>query len=175
MSVPDFESVLTDTSRSLADYVSVMVGDDPERFGALMELSLKQKRMYSMRAARVADFCCERNPELIRPWLGQIVAVLPDLKDESVKRIFLHILLRHPWVEDEEAMGRLIDTLFRWIPDERQPTAVRAYAMYFLEHVCMLYPDLRNELMLTIREGMTEWTEGALISAGRRTLKRLGT
>jgi len=169
----NFEQVLVDSSRSLADYAAAMVGSDAGLFAQVMELALEQKSQVSMRAARVADLACEKHPDLVRPHLRKIVRVLPKVTDTSVRRIFLHILLRHPWVEDDIGMGRLVDTLFKWLADDSQPTAVKAYSLYLLEELIVLLPELKNELIVTLEDCVPGWHTAALRSCGRKSLKRL--
>lgn len=169
----DFPSILTDSSRSLMDYTAAMAADDPVLFKELLDLAYRQESPLSMRAARVADLCCERNPELIRPYLVALVRNLPDLKDMSVKRIFMHILIRHSWVEDEEAMGKLVDILFRWLMDDKQAIAIKAYAMMILENISGVLPDLKGELIAVLEESIPFWDSCALQSGGIRLVKRL--
>ncbi len=169
----DFESILSDSSRSLMEYTSMTVGDDPKLLKKVFDLALLQKKQVSPRAARVFDLCCERNPGFVRPYLKKIVRELPKLKDHSVKRIFLHILIRHPWVDDEAGMGRLIDTLFRWLADDAQPIAVKAYSLAILENLSTLYPEFRNELILTLEESIPFWESTALQTLGRKMMKKL--
>lgn len=169
----DFQSILTDSSRSLMDYTAVMVGDDEALFRKLLDLAYLQKPPLCMRAARVADLCCERNPELIRPYLVKLVRDLPDLKDMAVKRVFMHILIRHSWVEDEVAMGKLVDTLFKWLMDDNQAIAIKAYAMVILGNITRVWPDLKGELILVLEEVIPFWESQALQSGGRRMVKKL--
>lgn len=169
----DFPSILSDSSRSLMDYAAIMVGDDPVLFKELLDLAYQQEPPLCMRAARVADLCCERNPSLVRPYLVPMIRNLPALKDMSVKRIFLHILIRHSWVEEEEAMGTLVDTLFKWLMDDSQAVAIKAYAMVILENISRVLPDLRFEMMAVLEETIPFWDSFALQAGGRRLLKRL--
>ncbi|MFH0760650.1 MAG: hypothetical protein V2A67_04010 [Bacteroidota bacterium] len=169
----DIESILSDSSRSLADYVTATVGNDPQLFNQLYDLSMQQKRQVSMRAARVMDFACERHPELIRPYLKKIIRDLPGLKDDAVKRIFMHILIRHPWVEDERLMGRLVNTLFKWLQDEAQPIAIKAYSMVILENISVLHTDLKNELALVIEEALPYWESAGLQVQGNRVIRKI--
>jgi|GEM_PF-1070462 len=169
----DFEAILSDSSRSLADYVTSVMGEDPELFSRLFELVISQKPKVSMRGARVLDLACERHPELVRPYLEEIIRVLPGLRDDSVKRIFMHILLRHPWVEDERLMGILVDTLFRWIQDDTQTIAVKAYSMAILESISTLLPDLKNELILVIGESLPYWNSAGLQSQARTVIRKI--
>jgi hypothetical protein len=169
----DFRSILSDSSRSLMDYTAAMVGDDARLFREVLDLAYQQQPPLCMRAARVADLCCERNPELIRPYLVKLVKDLPGLRDMSVKRIFMHILIRHSWVEDEEAMGKLVDTLFKWLTDDTQSVAIKAYAMAILENISKLLPDLKGEMIVVLEETIPLWDSYALQSGGIRLLKRL--
>ncbi len=173
MSTLDFPVILSDSGRSLMEYTAAMVGSDPDLFGGLMQLSYEQKSPLCMRAARVADLCCERNPELIRPYLTAMVRNLPGLKDMAVKRVFMHILIRHSWVDDEEAMGRLVDTLLKWLMDDSQASSVRAYAMVILENIIRIWPDLKGEVVVVLEETIPFWESRALQSGGRKLLKRL--
>lgn len=173
MSSPDFAAILSDSSRSLADYTAAMVGSDEKMFRQLMDLAYTQKSPVSMRAARVADFCCERYPELIRPYLTDMVKNLPGLRDMSVKRVFMHILIRHSWVEDDEAMGKLVDTLLKWLMDDSQDISIKAYAMVILENITRLLPDLRYEMIAVIEEAMPYWSSAALRHSGKKVLKNI--
>lgn len=173
MGTLDFRSILTDSSRSLMDYTAVMIGNDTVLFKEVLDMAFEQEPPLCMRAARVADLCCERYPELVRPYLLKMVNELPALKNMSVKRIFMHILIRHSWVEDEEAMGKLVDTLFKWLMDDTQAVAIKAYAMLILEKIIKVEPDLRGELILVLDETIPFWDSFALQSGGRRLLKRL--
>ncbi len=173
MSALDFPSILSDSSRSLADYTAVIVGNDAKLFKEVLELAYQQTPPVCMRAARVADLCCERNPELIRPYLVKMVKDLPGLQDMAVKRVFMHILIRHSWVEDEEAMAKLVDTLFKWLLDDAQAVAIKAYAMAILENITKVLPDLKGEMIVVLEETIPFWDSFALQSGGRRLVKRL--
>jgi hypothetical protein len=173
MHTPDFRSILSDSSRSLADYAAAMVGNDPVMFRKVLDLAYEQKSPVSMRAARVADLGCEHHPELIRPYLVRMVKDLPGLTDMSVKRVFMHILIRHSWVEDEEAMGKLVDTLFKWLMDDNQAVAVKAYSMVILENITKMLPDLKGELILVLEEAAPLWESQALQYGARKLVRKL--
>ena len=169
----DFPSILSDSSRKLMEYTAGMVGDDAKLFRELLDLAYQQKSPLCMRAARVADLCCERNPELIGPYLVDMVKNLPVLKDMAVKRVFMHILIRHSWVEDEEAMGKLVDTLLKWLMDDNQAVAIKAYAMMILQNIAEVVTDLKGELIVVVEETIPFWNSLALQNAGRRMVKKL--
>ncbi|MFA6128371.1 MAG: hypothetical protein WC699_13795 [Bacteroidales bacterium] len=169
----DFSSILSDSSCSLMEYTTAMVGHDAALFSDLMDLAYQQKSPLCMRAARVADLCSERNPELIRPHLVRLIRDLPDLKDMAVKRVFMHILIRHSWVENEEVMGKLVDTLFKWLMDDTQAVSVRNYSMVILQNISKIWPDLKGEMIAVLEETIPLWDSAALQSVGRKRLRQL--
>ena len=159
----------------MIDYAVAMVGTDTELFRQLMDLAYGQKPPLCMRAARVADLSCERHPELIEPYLTDMVRQLPKLKDMAVKRVFLHILIRHSWVEDEEALCLMVDTLLLWVRDDNQAIAVRSYALTILEHIAQVIPELKREIAMVLEEALPFWDSTALQTLGKKTIKRLMT
>ena len=169
----DFSSILSDSSRSLMEYTVAMMGHDQDLFSEVLDLAYQAESPLCMRAARVADLCCERNPELIRPHLVRMVRNLPGLKDMAVKRVFMHILVRHSWIEDEEAMGILVDTLFKWLVDDSQAISVKAYALMILENIAGILPDLKFEMIAVLEEILPVWDSPGLQNLGRKQLKRL--
>ncbi|MDD4645311.1 MAG: hypothetical protein PHY99_04915 [Bacteroidales bacterium] len=173
MSKLDFPSILTDSSRALMDYTASVVGYDTRQFKELINMAYQAKSPLCMRAARVADACCERNPELIRPYLAKMMKDLSGIKDMAVKRVFMHILTRHSWVDDEEAMGMLVDTLFRWMQDDSQAISVRAYSLVILENIAKQYPELKSELTAVLKETLPYWDSTGLQTLGTKTIKRL--
>jgi hypothetical protein len=173
MSDLDFPSILSESSRSLIDYTAAMVGNDPNLFKKALDLAYQQKPPLCMRAVRVVDACSERNPALIRPYLVDIVRNLPGLSDMAVKRTFMRILIRHSWVEDDEAMGTLVDTLFRWLRDDNQSVAVKAYGMAILGNIIKVLPDLKNEMIVVLEDAIPNWDSAALRHSGKKVLKEL--
>jgi len=149
------------------------VGNDAEQFKELIDIAYQAKSPLCMRAARVADACCERNPELIRPYLAKMMKDLSGIRDMAVKRVFMHILIRHSMVDDEEAMGMLVDTLFRWMQDDSQAISVRAYSLVILENVAKQYPELKSELAAVLEETLPYWDSTGLQTLGKKTIKRL--
>jgi hypothetical protein len=170
MEQPDFKLILSDSSRSLADYTASVVGSDPLLFAAVMDIAWQQRPQLGMRAARVADLACELNPDLVRPHLLRLVREVPELRDMGVKRVFMHILTRHSWVDDEDAMGGLVDALIRWLSDEAQSIAVKYYAMMILSNITNVLPELRIEISAVLEEVIPHWESAALQRAGRRTM-----
>jgi hypothetical protein len=166
----DFESQLVDSSRLIAEIVAENVGDNPEHFKKLMELSFSGKEKISMRASRVAIFCIQKYPHLIDPYLNKIIRKLPE--DESVRKNFMKILAETPLDFSEEQLGILVETCFEMLMNDRSSIANKVYSMELLYKISELEPDLKTELIAAIEEQIPASSSGVK-TIGQRLLKKL--
>lgn len=152
MSEVDFEKLLVDSSRLLADLAVEMVRKDPKLLENLYSISLKEEGQLSMRTARVFDLADEAYPGLAKKYLEKLYYYIPEAKHRSVQRCFMRTLSRYPITEDEELLGVFYDFSFRLITDQTAPIAVRYYGMYFAYQTCLKEPDLKHELLPMLDE-----------------------
>lgn len=166
----DFESQLVDSSRLIAEIVAENVGDNPEHFKKLMELSFGGKEKLSMRASRAVTFCVQKYPRLIDPYVNQIIHMLPE--DESVRKNFMKILAEMPLEFNEEQLGILVETCFEMLLNDKSSIANKAYSMELLYKISEIEPDLKTELIAAIEEQIPTGSSGVKL-IGRRLLKKL--
>ncbi len=147
MSEVNFEELLVDSSRVLADMAVEIVKKNPELLEQLFSISLKEDGQASMRAARVFDLADEAYPGLCHEFVDRLYDYIPKAKHRSVQRCFMRTLNRYPLIEEEEILGLFYDFSFDLISDQSAPIAVRYYGMYFAYKTCLKEPDLKNELL----------------------------
>lgn len=146
MSIPDFEAILVDSSRLVADLVVDQVGTDPDRMRALYEIAISRNDQVGMRAARAFDLTDEKYPGTATPFLPEIRSSLSELQHQSVVRCFLRTLMRHPLPDDDEELGLFYDLTISLMRDVHLPVALRYYGMTLAYNIACLLPDLRFEL-----------------------------
>lgn len=146
----DFKERLTDTSRHLADVLVTEIDRDEALYRKLYEFIIKQEKIYAMRASRVFSLLAMKYPSLIHPYFKDIVDILPNLKDYSVKRNFLQFLRKYYWHRDEEILGKLIDVCFKFCISDNEPIAVRAFALDILFKISKKEPLIKPELISTL-------------------------
>jgi hypothetical protein len=152
MAEVDFEKLLVDSSRALADLAVETIGDDPELLDMVYRLALRENGKTSMRAARVFDLADESRPGLARPYLDDAAGRIPEIKHTSVQRCLMRTLSRYPLTENEDILGRFYDFCFRLITSHTAPVAVRYYGMFFAYQTCLKEPDLKHELIPMLEE-----------------------
>lgn len=162
-----------DSSRAIADMVKEKVGNNPVSFDKLLDISLTTKPPICWRAARVIDLCSQIHNELFIPYVELIVNKLIKFDNSSMKRIYLHVLLSYTAFIKSEQVAQLINVCFNWLNSEQEAIAVRVYSMYLLSKIAEKEPDIQNELLLILEDKMPYFTSGGLISATRKTIRKI--
>src|SRR5262245_63428700 len=69
------------------------IGDDARRFAELMKLFFAGEYRLTQRAAGIMNYCAERRPELIKPYLPKLLDCLKrDDMHDAVKRNVVRLL-----------------------------------------------------------------------------------
>ncbi|MGD2035761.1 MAG: hypothetical protein PVF73_11930 [Bacteroidales bacterium] len=168
----DYKSKLADSSRLLADILVKEIGDSPEKFDEMMNVTLLDIYPYSMRAARILALCSENNAKLMNKHIGKMALALKSLKVEGVRRGFLKILSDHPENIDEHSWGIITDLAFDWLGNPKEAISIRYYCMELLLYLQHQYPELKEEFVSILESIVRESSQG-LKTKCRHTLKRL--
>ena len=156
-----------------AEWVATSAIENPAIFVKLYEYSFSPDKHLSFRASWTLSKVCDRYPEMIYPYLSQIVDSLSGIDNESVLRSFLRILsLSEIEKIDAVRQGLLADFSFTQLNSGFSAIAVKAYSMEILYKLTLIYPDLANELSTSIRLLMEDGSAG-ITSRGRMILRKL--
>jgi len=150
----------------------LFVLDHPETFRDFIDASLAQEYPHSMRASRVVYLCSEEEPDLIRPYLGEILEKLVFLTDQSVIRNFLHVFDNFVPELSEDKLGSLLQLCFDYIEDLSQTIAVRTYSLKLLYLISQRIPEIKPEIIAIIHHHLPESTAG-FIAQATQILKKL--
>lgn len=164
------EQILKEHSKANTDSIVAYIADDAHKFGQLMRLFFHGSHRLAQRAAWPMSICAIAHPQLILPYLPQLVSRLRE-KDShpAVKRNILRIL---QFIEMPEAyQGKLLDTCFEILLN-KEPVAIKAFAMTVTYNIGRHEPDLMNELRIIIEDQMP-YTSPAFQSRGSKILKAL--
>lgn len=144
------------------------IGTDQERFDQLLDIMLNGEKLESQRSAWVFHHSTEAHPELIRPHFQRL---LDSFKNPSYHDAVRRGILKALGEQDlpEECMGIAADLCFDFLADQKEPVAVRVYAMNILWNICKKEPDLSEELKLLIEDQMPYGSVG-FKSRGKKIL-----
>jgi hypothetical protein len=146
------------------------IGDNPDRFGTLMDLFFSGSYRLTQRAAAVMNCCAEAHPGLIEPYLSRLVAYCRGPVSDAVKRNTMRLL---QFVEEPEALeGELADLCFALLDNANEAVATKVYAMTVAQNLCWRHPDLQGELIFLI-ETQLPYQSAAFRSRGGKVLATL--
>jgi hypothetical protein len=152
-----------------AELVAHRIAEEPEYVNQLWEIAISNEK-HSWRATWLMDKVYLINQDLIRPYLPQIIDMIPDLEDESKQRQLLKLISMEPLPKN--ISGSFINKCFDLLIASTTAVAVKVHAMQILFNFTQTEPDLKNELALIIEEQMENGTAG-FCSRGKKLLKKL--
>src|SRR5580700_2959316 len=158
-------------SKKQTDRIVAYIGDDKQRFAALINLFFKGEYRITQRAAWPLSYCVRRYPELIAPYYRQLLDNL-GRKDIHVAVIRNTVRLLQDVSIPKRWHGRVMSLCFDFVAEPETPIAVKAFSLSILSNLSKDYPEIRSELKLII-EGQWEQATPAFRSRARRILKGL--
>lgn len=167
------DQLLAELSKRNTDYIASVVGNNKELFKELIDLVLTNEKNVSGRAAWVVETIWLKYPELIKPYIKEMIDFLPKSKYDNQKRHFLKILSTIDLNKlDEDRLGILIDRCFTWLEDPVYPTAVKMFSMQIIYNYVEIEPTLATELIAIIENQFDDGTPG-FKNRGEKILKEL--
>lgn len=156
-----------------AEWVATSAIENPAIFIKLFEFSHSSDKKLAFRASWTLTKVCDRFPELIYPYLGQIVDTLENIDNESTLRSFLRIIS----LSDLEKInarqhGFLAEFCFSKLNSGFSAIAIKAYSMEIIYRLALIYPELANELSATINILQGEGSAG-VVARGHMIMKKL--
>lgn len=137
-----------------------------------MRCVLKDTDPIGQRASYSLSLVAEEHPEMIIPYLKDLLNTLDKPVHEAVHRNTIRIL---QYCElPKELHGLIAEKLFRVISDTHRAVAVRAFAITALTRLVQRYPDLENEFRLILDELARNDNGAAIRVRTRDALKALG-
>jgi hypothetical protein len=156
-------------SKKQTDHIVAYIGDDKERFKALIGLFFRGEYRITQRAAWPLSYCVRRHPELIAPYYRKLLDNL-GRKDIHVAVIRNTVRLLQDVSIPTRWHGRVMSICFDFVADPETPIAVKAFALTILSNLSQEYPEIRGELKLIIEEQWEQATP-AFRSRARKILK----
>lgn len=154
-----FQQLDSESSRANFDFVTYIIGDNPEAFAEVMTIAFTAKPPVSFRAAAVAETVCRTYPQLILPYTDQILSDYFRFNHDGVKRGLLKALMYIELTEEQE--GRMLDLGLQIISQPKEKVAAKAYALQILSSISAKYPDIRPEILMVIQtvedQGSAGW------------------
>jgi len=151
------QALMDEHSKRQTMAIVEFIGDDAQRFAELMKLFFAGEYRLTQRAAWPMNYCAERRPELIHPYLPKLLDCLErDDVHDAVKRNVVRLL---QYIEiPRRLMGKVYALCVDLVNDAYEPVAARAFALTVAARIAKSEPDLMNELRLVVRKHLPHTT-----------------
>lgn len=158
-----------------AEWIALSAIENPAIFRKLIGYSFMPDRKLSFRASWTLSKVCDKFPEMIYPYITEIIEGLKRIDNESTERSFLRIIsLVDPERLSRRHHGILTDHCFNALASATSAIAVKAYSMEIIYQLALIYPELAHELVASVNMLQGEGSAG-IIARGRIILKRLAS
>lgn len=147
------------------------IGNRPEYFRILFDIALYNKEQKSWRAAYMVDKIHDKFPELVIPFLKEIIQQLKVEKNSSKKRHFMKLISMN--TIQPKYHGFLVETCLKALTSAKEPPAVRVHAMQILFNISEMEPDLKPEILAIIEHEMEYHSTAGIISKGSKLTNKL--
>lgn len=163
------QALMAEHSKRQTMAIVEFIGDDPKRFAELMKVFFAGDYRLTQRAAWPMNYCAERHPKLILPYLPKLLECLDrDDMHDAIKRNVMRLL---QYIEIPKRLaGKIYARCIDLLDDAFQPVAVRVFAMSVAARIAKSEPELMNELQLIIQKHLPHSTAGFQARA-RKVLK----
>lgn len=164
------EELLKEFSKSHTVHLAKKIGADQAAFDEMVELMLHDEIKVTQRAAWVVSHCFDDYPWLIEKHLETLIDNLANTSTDTVKRNTVRIL---QFVDiPDDLLGITADTCFSLLNSSKESIAVRAHCMTILFNVVKKYPEMKEELKVSI-EDQLPFASAGIKNRGLKILKAI--
>jgi len=160
--------LLKEHSKKNMQKITDYIGEDKNRFKALMFLFLNDEYRVVQRASSPMNYCAEKHHKLIYPHLEKM---LNNLDKKNIHDAVIRNTVRVLQFIDipEKLIGLTYNKCYSLLTSRKYPVAIKVFSMTVLANICKKEPELKKELVEIIKNEM-EYESAAYKARGKRIL-----
>lgn len=144
---------------------------NPENLKLLFDVAFRSKHPKSWRAAYIADKINDTHPELIAPFIPQVIFSLKTETNSSKKRQYLKLISLNEIPPKHHSF--LMDYCLNCFTSAGEPVSIRVHALQILYNISELEPDLKPELLSVINHEMELHATAGIVARGKKLAGQL--
>lgn len=139
-----------DSSRNKVDAAVELVLSQPIKRKELVAFALSDNQPLAWHACWVINHASDKDTSIFKFAIPQFIEFLPEVKSESQKREILRIISRHEIPEDYEVL--IYDYCLELVISKKEAIGIKCHCLAILKKMIKKYPDLEDEVKLTLTE-----------------------
>lgn len=164
------EQLMTENSKSNAEYIANSIGNNREKYNSLWEIVKSESVTLSTRAAWVFEIISIKHSDIFESIISEVIYLLSKIKNRSVRRHLLKILSYKNIPAAD--LGNLFDCCLNWVESPSEPVAVKVHCLQILYNISEIENDLKPELIAIISNQMERESSG-FKARGQMLLEKL--
>ena len=132
--------------------------DNKEIYGILWKIINENKKFVSWRAAWLFEHMAFEKPNKSISFLDDIINSLPYFKYNGQKRHMLKVIQLYEFSEEQK--GKLLNICFGFLMSKNEPVAVKMHSINILYKISLSLPDIKPELVSSIKYNLPDATSG---------------
>ena len=144
---------------------------NPTAIDSLIKIGLYDTEKESWRAVWIVDKIHEKRPELIRPYIPQLIDSLQTVTNESKIRHLLKLISLNPL--PDKKLSFLLNYSLDIFTNAARPIAIRVHAMLILFEISEYESGFKSELIQLIEHEIEFHPSAGLKSRGTKLLRKL--
>ena len=158
-------------SKEITQSIVNEVCKNPKKMDDFMQIFVNGPMRITQRAAWPLGFIAQKKPELLKPYYPILIKELDNGKNHQA--VARNIIRAFQFTDiPKEYQGVILDRCFKFLSDNNQPIAVKAFSMTVAYNLSKEYPDIIPELRASIENLLPEGSAG-IKSRGKKILKQL--
>ena len=158
-------------SKNTVQAIVSYIGSNPKRFSALVSIALSEGERSAILATWSMSYCVECFPELLVKHYNTFIKAASkknasDGVKRSVVRAFQFVSI------PKRYQGKIVALCVGFMENKKEAIATRVFSMSVLANLVQENPDLKDELLLLIEDGMP-YASPAYLSRSKKILKQL--
>lgn len=163
------DALLKEHSKAQTMRIVDYIGNDKLKFAALMDLFFNDVYRVNQRSAWAVSYCVRLHPELIKPYIRQMLTNLDNPVHDSVKRNTVRVLQN--FNIPESLQGLAVKQCLRLL-ESNEPVAVKVFSITLLGNITKQHPELKHELK-SIIETQLPYASKGFYSRAAKVLKMI--
>lgn len=147
------------------------IGSDKNKMHDLMQWFFSNEKRIAQLSAQIMALVYDENPEMVRPYLTQMIQHLSKKPIDAVKRIIIRTFQFENVPEESE--GIFFEQALGYLKDADESIAVKAFSMTALRKICEKYPELSVEAIPLIEILVEEKVSPGIVHRGKQELNKL--
>lgn len=166
------KTILAERSKVYMESIAKEVSLEPDLFKELWEMVKKEDAPIPLRGSWIMDMAASFQPDLLVPYVIEMIAHLNLPYHNSVHRHLAKMLARAEIPEEQQ--GPLYDLCIDRLCNPQIHVAIKAHCMTIAFNIAKNIPELQEELALVIRDQI-EYNSVGFKARGRNILKQMKT